>query len=171
MNQALSEIAVLTLTMARDAIHRLCLERGSTEGYANVFARINGLLRAEPATRRGSVEPAQHKPRLLACDNCGHHGLHGDDYPMPGASCPLCQAGTMSWWMPEPHREAVGEDSRLECSAVSTEPLTPTCSHGRRVEHDLRLGWRHVDGGQLCDGEVTHTPNHLGGPSHSRETT
>ena len=32
--------------------------------------------------------------------------------------------------------------------------LTAVCSHDRRVQHDLRLGWRHVDDGTLCEGDV-----------------
>jgi hypothetical protein len=34
------------LTRARDDLHRLCLERGSTEGYRATFDRINEALDA-----------------------------------------------------------------------------------------------------------------------------
>jgi hypothetical protein len=41
------------LIAARDALHRLCLERGSTDGYGVAFERINAALAATP---RGAVE-------------------------------------------------------------------------------------------------------------------
>lgn len=34
------------LVLARDALHRCCLERGSTEGYRAAFTAINAALRA-----------------------------------------------------------------------------------------------------------------------------
>lgn len=36
------------LLAARKAIHDLCLERGSTEGYRDVFAQINVALTSQP---------------------------------------------------------------------------------------------------------------------------
>ena len=36
--------AVGALEQARDAIHALCLERGSTDGYGTVFEAINSHL-------------------------------------------------------------------------------------------------------------------------------
>ena len=53
-SQALSSDNLTTeaLTEARSAIYRLCLERGSTDGYSAVFEKINAALAAD----RGAVD-------------------------------------------------------------------------------------------------------------------
>lgn len=44
------------LVLARDALHRLCLERGSTDGYGDVFAAINEALASRPSPTADEVE-------------------------------------------------------------------------------------------------------------------
>ena len=34
---------------ARDAIHQLCLERGSTDGYGPLMESLSGIIAARPA--------------------------------------------------------------------------------------------------------------------------
>jgi hypothetical protein len=46
---------ISALMVARAAIHALCIERGSTDGYRDVFETINKAL---PAASAGSQEPA-----------------------------------------------------------------------------------------------------------------
>ena len=62
------------LTEARSAIHRLCLERGSTDGYGTTMRRISELL-TRPSTDRGAVAPEQIVAWLR-----GRTGAHGGGF-------------------------------------------------------------------------------------------
>ena len=45
------------LVEARKALHALCLERGSTDGYAAIFAQINHALAEVAATSTSRQSP------------------------------------------------------------------------------------------------------------------
>lgn len=79
------------LTEARDALHLLCLERGSTDGYGYLFGKINAAL----ATDRGAVSILRD---LLDPDPCwyDHHG-YCQAHSLHERPCPHERARDLLW--------------------------------------------------------------------------